>query len=108
MLPISGPITPHSLVVGQAWSTVFELYFYSLFAILLLIKLPRRYIVHGIVTLYIVGYGYRFALLLFTSNIPWVYRYVLVYAISVLLFSVQYRVYRHWKDKYPVVRYLIG
>lgn len=61
MLPISGPITPHSLVVGQAWSTVFELYFYSLFAILLLIKLPRRYIVHGIVTLYIVGYGYRFA-----------------------------------------------
>ena len=33
MLPLSGPITTRSLIVGQAWSTVFELYFYSLFAI---------------------------------------------------------------------------
>lgn len=53
-------------------------------------------------------YFYHIPLLLFTSNIPWVYRYVLVYAISILIFSVQYRVYRHWKDKYPFVRYLIG
>lgn len=59
MLPVSGPITTHSLIVGQAWSTVFELYFYSLFALLLFTKTPRRYIVHLIILLCIVGYGYR-------------------------------------------------
>lgn len=59
MLPISGPITTHSLIVGQAWSTVFELYFYFLFAMLLFTKTPKRYIVHLIILLCIVGYGYR-------------------------------------------------
>ena len=56
---MSGPITTHSLIVGQAWSTVFELYFYSLFALLLLTKTPKRYIVHLIILLCIVGYAYR-------------------------------------------------
>lgn len=59
MLPISGPITTHSLIVGQAWSTVFELYFYFLFALLLFTKTSKRYIVHLIILLCIVGYGYR-------------------------------------------------
>lgn len=59
MLPMSGPITTQSLIVGQAWSTVFELYFYSLFALLLFTKTPKRYIVHLIILLCIVGYGYR-------------------------------------------------
>ena len=65
MLPISGPITTKSLIVGQAWSTVFELYFYFLFAILLLFKKPKRYIVFFIVICIFVGYGYRFAGFLF-------------------------------------------
>lgn len=65
MLPISGPITTKSLIVGQAWSTVFELYFYFLFAILLLFKKPKRYIVFFIVICSFVGYGYRFAGFLF-------------------------------------------
>lgn len=59
MLPMSGPLTTRSLIVGQAWSTVFELYFYSLFALLLYTKTPKRYIVHLIVLLYLIGYGYR-------------------------------------------------
>ena len=65
MLPISGPITTKSLIVGQAWSTVFELYFYFLFAILLLFKKPKRYIVFFIVICSFVGYGCRFAGFLF-------------------------------------------
>ena len=59
MLPISGPITTQSLIVGQAWSTVFELYFYSLFAILLFFKRPKRYILPFIMVMCVVGYGYR-------------------------------------------------
>lgn len=59
MLPMSGPITTRSLIVGQAWSTVFELYFYSLFTLLLFTKTPKRYVVHLIILLCIVGYGYR-------------------------------------------------
>lgn len=59
MLPVSGPITTRSLVVGQAWSTVFELYFYSLFALLLLFKKPKRYIFPLVIVMCVVGYGYR-------------------------------------------------
>lgn len=57
---MSGPITTRSLVVGQAWSTVFELYFYFLFALLLFAKKPNRHIVYFIVLFSILGYGYRF------------------------------------------------
>lgn len=53
-------------------------------------------------------YFYHIPLLLFTSNVPWIYRYVLVYTISVSLFSLQYRLYRCWKEKYPFMRYFIG
>lgn len=59
MLPLSGPITTRSLIVGQAWSTVFELYFYSLFAMLLFFKKPKRYILPFIMVMCAVGYGYR-------------------------------------------------
>lgn len=59
MLPMRGPISTNSLIVGQAWSTVFELYFYFLFAMLLLTKTPKRFIVHLIIGLCVVGYGYR-------------------------------------------------
>ena len=59
ILPLSGPITTRSLIVGQAWSTVFELYFYSLFAILLFFKKPKRYILPFIMVMCAVGYGYR-------------------------------------------------
>ena len=61
MLPISGPITYKSLIVGQAWSTVFELYFYFLFAMLLLFKISKRHITPLIILLCIVGYGFRLA-----------------------------------------------
>lgn len=61
MLPISGPITYKSLIVGQAWSTVFELYFYFLFAMLLLFKISKRHITLLIFLLCIVGYGFRLA-----------------------------------------------
>ena len=59
MLPISGPITTSSLIVGQAWSTVFELYFYFLFALLLLAQKPKRFILPLIMVMCAVGYGYR-------------------------------------------------
>ena len=59
ILPLSDPITTRSLIVGQAWSTVFELYFYSLFAILLCFKKNKRYILPFIMVMCAVGYGYR-------------------------------------------------
>lgn len=60
MLPASGPLTTKSLIVGQAWSTVYELYFYCLFAILLCTGRPRKYIIPLIVVFCIAGFGYRF------------------------------------------------
>lgn len=59
MLPLSGPITTRSLIVGQAWSTVFELYFYFLFALLLLAQKPKRFILPLIMVMCVVGYGFR-------------------------------------------------
>lgn len=43
MLPWDKPIGYNSLVVGVAWSTVFEVFFYFLFFIVILIKLSKRW-----------------------------------------------------------------
>ena len=55
MMPYDGAIGYSSLVVGQAWSTCFELYFYAVFAIVLFLGLRKRYVVYLIAGLMIVG-----------------------------------------------------
>lgn len=45
MLPYDGPLTTKSLIIGPAWSTCFEVYFYTIFTILLLFSAGKKYIV---------------------------------------------------------------
>ena len=45
MLPWSGPVNTHSLIIGVAWSTVYEVYFYTVFLMLIVFKIPKKYII---------------------------------------------------------------
>lgn len=44
MVPFSGPLSYKSLIVGQAWSTCYELYFYFLMTFILMIRTPKKWI----------------------------------------------------------------
>ena len=48
MFPFSDKITFRSLIVAQAWSTCYELYFYFFMALLLLFHVPKRAILWGL------------------------------------------------------------
>ena len=56
MMPFSDAIGYHSLVVGQAWSTCYELYFYALLGILLLLKISKNYLLPILITLMVAGF----------------------------------------------------
>ena len=56
MLPFSAQVSYESLIVGQAWSTCYELYFYFLITIILLLKKPKICILPTIVFLFIIGF----------------------------------------------------
>lgn len=45
MLPWSASLTTRSLVVGVAWSTVFELYFYFVICLFLFLKIEKKYVI---------------------------------------------------------------
>jgi peptidoglycan/LPS O-acetylase OafA/YrhL len=45
MLPWSGELTTKSLLIGVAWSTVYEVYFYAIFIILLIFRLKKNHII---------------------------------------------------------------
>lgn len=57
MIPFSGPIGFKSLIVGQAWSTCYELYFYALLTILLLIGISKKRLLPVILVLFVIGFG---------------------------------------------------
>lgn len=57
MMPFSGPIGYKSLIVGQAWSTCYELYFYALLTILLLIGISKKRLLPVILVLFVIGFG---------------------------------------------------
>ena len=57
MIPFSGPIGFKSLIVGQAWSTCYELYFYALLTILLLLGISKRRLLPVILVLFAIGFG---------------------------------------------------
>lgn len=59
MFPWSGPLTTKTLIVGQAWSTCYEMYFYTLLTIILLIKISKKWLMPSIIILYIFGYLVR-------------------------------------------------
>jgi len=56
MMPFSDAIGYHSLVVGQAWSTCYELYFYALLGILLLLKIRKNLLLSILIMLMVVGF----------------------------------------------------
>ena len=54
MLPWDGLLTTKSLVVGVAWSTVYEVYFYAVFTFLLLLKGQKKYVIPLLLILFII------------------------------------------------------
>ncbi|WP_449387657.1 acyltransferase family protein [Chryseobacterium lineare] len=75
MLPWDTKWSYNSLIVGVAWSTLFEMFFYSLFFILLFFKVQKRIIFVLIPLLFLIC----FSLIKFTSienNIPFVSLFV--------------------------------
>lgn len=56
MMPFEGPIGFHSLTVSQAWSTCYEMYFYSLLAILLAAGISKRWLLPLIASLFAVTF----------------------------------------------------
>jgi peptidoglycan/LPS O-acetylase OafA/YrhL len=75
MLPWDTKWSYKSLIVVVAWSTLFEMFFYSLFFILLFLKVQKRLIFILIPLLFLIG----FSLIRFTSienNIPFVSLFV--------------------------------
>lgn len=56
MLPFSAQVSYDSLIVGQAWSTCYELYFYFLMTLLLLFRQPKIRILPTIGFLFIIGF----------------------------------------------------
>lgn len=55
MMPFMDSIGYHSLVVGQAWSTCYELYFYAVLCILLMFKIRKIVILPVLVFLMFIG-----------------------------------------------------
>lgn len=55
MMPFSDAIGFHSLVVGQAWSTCYELYFYFLLMALLMLHVQKRWLVLILLALFVIG-----------------------------------------------------
>lgn len=56
MVPFSGPIGFKSLIVGQAWSTCYEVYFYTLFALLLFAGVSKKWLLPLITALFAIGF----------------------------------------------------
>lgn len=52
MLPWDQALTHNSLIVGVAWSTVYEIYFYTVMGILLLFKIDKKYVIMLLLTLF--------------------------------------------------------
>lgn len=53
-------------------------------------------------------YLYHIPLVWLPIDLNWALRYVIVYAVSILFFMFQYAIYIKLKDKYGVVKYLVG
>lgn len=53
-------------------------------------------------------YLYHIPLLSLPIHVNWVFRYAIVYSVSVLIFALQYAVYERLKDRFPIVKYLVG
>lgn len=56
MSPFSDTLTTRSLIVGQAWSTCYELYFYFTMCSLLILKCKKKYIIPLLALLFILGF----------------------------------------------------
>ena len=59
MVPLHGPIGFKSLIVGQAWSTCYELYFYALLSILLFLGISKKRLLSVILVLFVIGLGFH-------------------------------------------------
>jgi len=79
MLPWNGKLTTSSLVVGVAWSTVYEVYFYTAFTLLLIFKLNKKYIIGLLILLFsIFKIIYKINLLGSNENSTFLFLYSLI------------------------------
>lgn len=60
MIPFSEPIGYRSLIVGQAWSTCYELYFYTVFTLILLFGWKKKWLLPSILVLFVIGFAYNY------------------------------------------------
>lgn len=105
MIPFFGPISSKSLVVGQAWSTCYEIYFYAVFTLILLSGISKKRIIPVLLLLYVGGFVSR-KLGLFSGNGFVAYLYSLISTIPILFFmlgiiiSMIYNRYKEQLNKY--------
>ena len=59
MIPFSGPVGYSSLIVRQAWSTCYEMYFYFLLTLLLFSKCSKKLLLPLILFLFVLGYSLK-------------------------------------------------
>ncbi len=59
MIPYSGPVGYSSLIVRQAWSTCYEMYFYFLLTLLLFFKCSKKLLLPLILFLFVLGYSLK-------------------------------------------------
>lgn len=53
-------------------------------------------------------YLYHIPLLFFPINVNWMLKYMIVYSISVSIFTFQYIIYKRLKDRFSIIKYLVG
>lgn len=75
MLPWNGMLTSKSLVVGVAWSTVYEIYFYVAFAVLLILNISKRYII-GLLILLFISFRIFYIFNIFELNVSRVFLFL--------------------------------
>jgi exopolysaccharide production protein ExoZ len=54
MLPWTGPVDGNSLIIGVAWSTVYEVYFYTVFSLMIFFKINKKYIIGALFFLFLI------------------------------------------------------
>lgn len=98
MLPWDSKWFYGNLIVGVAWSTMFELYFYSLFLVILFLKLNKKYIFFIIPFLYVIG---KLLLKLIGSDTPFLSLFASISGTYfVFLFFIGCILGEFWQNKY--------
>ena len=101
MMPFSDRVTTRSLIVGQAWSTCYELYFYFLFSVVLFLGVKKHRLPLFIIFLMFTGivlkkigilteYGFMKYLYSLTTPISYLLKFVIGTILAMVFNRLQY------------------